>query len=158
MINNKTYHGNPVSSSQNVPPISQYFETYLSLNPKTGYLTFDVYRDSPIKGRVPVPNAKITISKLLGDGYYFSKVIKTNEDGETDPVALPTVSRDLSLTPNEGRVYSVYDVSVEVPGYQRKDIYGVEIFEGITSVQRVKMEQNGETENLQAFRAKIAMK
>ncbi len=62
----------------NESPIAEYFNTYLQLNPAIGYLTFEVFNDSPVRGRVPVPNAKITISKLLGDDYYFSKIISPN--------------------------------------------------------------------------------
>ncbi len=137
MVDHKTYYGLPVSKTQNESPISEYLNTYLSENPKIGYLVFNVFQNSPVRGRIPIPNAKITISKLLEDDYYFSKIIMTNENGETVPVHLPTVSRDLSLKPGEVRVYSTYQASVEAPGYQRQDIFDVEIFEGITAVQNV---------------------
>ena len=68
MIDYKTYQTSTVSVSQNnESPIAEYFNTYLQLNPAIGYLTFEVFNDSPVRGRAPVPNARITISKLLGD-------------------------------------------------------------------------------------------
>lgn len=126
----------------NESPLEEYFNTYLQLNPGIGYLTFEVFYDSPVRGRVPVPNAKITISKLLGDDYYISKVITTDDDGEAEPLPLPTVSREFSQKPGEGRVNTDYRVSIEAPGFLRKDIYDVQIFDGITSVQRVPLQQS----------------
>ena len=158
MTDNKPYHASAVSSAQNnEPPMSEYFNTYLQMNPEIGYLTFEVFNDSPVRGRVPVPNAKITVSKLLGDDYYVSKVVTTDENGETAPLPLPTVSRDLSMRPGEGRVYTTYHVSVEAPGFRRRDIYDVQIFEGITSVQRVPLQQSVQSGSAGAGPARISM-
>ena len=158
MIGFKTYQTSTVSVAQNdESPIAEYFNTYLQLNPAIGYLTFEVFNDSPVRGRVPVPNARITISKLLGDDYYISKIITTNADGETEPLALPTVSREESLKPGEGRVNTDYNVSVEAPGFLRKDIYDVQIFGGITSVQRVPLQQSAPNRSTEAGPAHISM-
>lgn len=119
---------------------SDLLQTYLNENPETGYLTFEVYQESPIQGRLPIPNAKITISKYLGDGFYYSQIITTNQDGETDPIPLPTVSRELSLIPGNARVYATYNASVEAPGFFRNDIYDIQIFDGITAIQRVNLQ------------------
>ena len=119
---------------------SDLLQTYLNENPETGYLTFEVYQESPIQGRLPIPNSKITISKYLGDGFYYSQIITTNQDGETDPIPLPTVSRELSLIPGNARVYATYNASVEAPGFFRNDIYDIQIFDGITAIQRVNLQ------------------
>lgn len=140
MTDNKTYHRS-VKYTQTRPPVSDYFDTFINMNPNTGYLVFEVHEDSPVRGRIPIENAKITISKLLGDGYYFSKIVTTDENGETDPIELPTVSRERSLRPEEeGQVAAGYYASIEAPGYVRQDIYNVEIFDGITSVQHVNLQ------------------
>ena len=123
----------------NKTQFSDLLQTYLNENPEIGYLTFEVYQESPIEGILPVPNARITISKDLGDGFYYSKVITTNQDGETDPIPLPTVSRELSLIPGNARVYATYNVSVEAPDFLRNDIYNIQIFDGITAIQRVNL-------------------
>lgn len=135
-----------IERENNTSSMSDLFTIYLQLNPGRGYLTFEVFNNSPVRGRVPVPNAKITVSKALGDNYYISKMLTTDANGETAPISLPTVSRSLSLQPGESRVFSTYQVSVEAPGFQKKDIYDVQIFDGVTSVQRVplqQIEQNG---------------
>ena len=158
MIDHKTYQTSTVSVAQNnESPIEEYFNTYLQLNPAIGYLTFEVFHDSPVRGRVPVPNARITISKLLGDDYYISKIIRADADGETDTLPLPTVSREVSQKPGEGRVNTDYNVSVEAPGFLRKDIFDVQIFDGITSVQRVPMEQSSASGSGQAGTARLSM-
>ncbi|MDD3168439.1 MAG: carboxypeptidase-like regulatory domain-containing protein [Eubacteriales bacterium] len=140
MIEHKTYHGLTASKAQNESSISEYFNTYLSMNPELGSLVFNVHQNSPVRGRIPVQNARITISKLLGDDFYLSKIIMTDENGETKPVRLPTVGRERSLIPGEVRVYSTYTASVEAPGYQRQDIFDVQIFDGITAVQNVTLQ------------------
>jgi len=158
MIDYKTYQTSTVSVAQNnESPLEEYFNTYLQLNPAIGYLTFEVFHDSPVRGRVPVPNARITISKLLGDDYYISKIIRTDADGETASLPLPTVSREVSQKPGDGRVNTDYHVSVEAPGFLRKDIYDIQIFDGITSVQRVPMQQSAPSGSGQTGTARLSM-
>ena len=36
---------------------------YLEINPKVGYIVFQVYQESPIKGRIPVANARVIVNK-----------------------------------------------------------------------------------------------
>lgn len=139
MTDHNIYHSQAVSKVQNEPPISELFNTFISANPGSGSVVFQVREDSPVRGRVPVANAKITISRLLGNDYYISKIITTNANGESEPVMLPTASRERSLRPGEGRSSMTYRASVEAPGYQRQDIYDIEIFDGITSIQPVIM-------------------
>lgn len=142
MIDYRTYHGSVVSVAQNEDEPHSYFRTFLTENPKIGYLTFDVFEDSPLRGRIPVPNARITVSRDLGGGFYFSKIVVTNENGETESIPLPAVSRDYSLRPGGGQVSTAYQASIEAPGYVRQDIYYIHIFDGITTNQNVPMEPN----------------
>jgi hypothetical protein len=139
MADHNIYHSLAVSKVQTVPPISELFNTFISSNPGSGAVIFQVREDSPVRGRIPVANAKVTISRLLGNDYYISKIITTNANGESEPVMLPTASRERSLRPGEGRSSVSYRASVEAPGYQRQDIYDIEIFDGITSIQAVNM-------------------
>lgn len=143
MTEHKAYRASAVSSAQNnTATMSDYFTSYMQMNPGIGYLTFEVFNNSPLTGRVPVPNAKITVSKLLGDDYYISKILNTDVNGETEPLPLPTVSRSVSLKPGEGRAYATYHASVEAPGFQKQDIYDIQVFEGVTSVQRVPLQRS----------------
>lgn len=139
MFEHNIYRSLDVSKAQIVPPVSEFFNNFISTNPGSGAIVFEVHEDSPVKGRIPIANAKVTISRLLGDDFYLSKIVTSNENGETDPVVLPTASRELSLKPGEGRVFETYRASVEAPGHQRQDIYDIQIFDGITSIQHVNM-------------------
>jgi hypothetical protein len=123
-------------------PVPEYFDTYLEMNPATGYLTFDVYELSPIRGRIPIPNAKITVSKLLGDDYYLSKVMTTGGNGETERLSLRTVSKEPTQRPEERNAFTNYYAAIEAPGYQKKYIYDIQIFEGITTLQQAELVQS----------------
>lgn len=114
-------------------------ENYLSENPKTGYLVFQVFQNSPLGGILPIPNATITICKDMGDDYYISKVIRTNEDGKTDEIAMRTVSANLSQSPDNDKVYATYDAYIEAPDFLPASIEDIPIFEGITSIQPVNL-------------------
>lgn len=123
-------------------PVPEYFDTYLKMNPATGYLTFEVYELSPIRGRIPIPGAKVTVSKLLGDDYYLSKVMTTDENGETERLSLRTVSKDQAQRPGERNGFTNYYASVEAPEYQKKFVYDIRIFEGVTTLQQMELLQN----------------
>lgn len=112
-------------------------EKYLNANPKTGYIKFQVYQDSPLYGRRPIANAKITLCEEIGHGFYVCKVITTDMDGNTEPVAVPTVSAELSQKPDNGNTHSAYDISVEAPGFIQSNTYGIPVYEGVTSIQSV---------------------
>ena len=139
MSGHNIYRSMAVSKAQTVPSLTEFFSSFMSSNPGSGAVVFEVHEDSPVRGRIPVKNARITISRLLGNDYYLSKIVESDANGETDPVVLPTVSRELSLKPGEGRVFETYRASIEAPGYQRQDIYDIQIFDGITSIQHVNM-------------------
>ncbi|NLK37031.1 MAG: hypothetical protein GX299_02985 [Epulopiscium sp.] len=141
MLQNKK--NKDIAASEQVLQDSPFFdllEQYLDEHPKTGYLVFQVTQESPLQGKIPIPNAKITISKNIGGEHYISKVLTTNSDGKTEALALPTVSAELSRTPSDGEVYAKYNATISAPNFVTKDIYDIPIFEGITSIQPVVME------------------
>ncbi len=143
MTDLRTYYtsaGSPAQKSE--APANDNLNTFMQMNPATGFLAFEIFSDSPVTGRLPIPNARITISKRLnGENYFFYRNLTTDASGEATPVSLPTVSREVSLRPGGGRAFATYHVSVEAPGFQRRDVYDVQIFEGITSVLRLPMRQ-----------------
>lgn len=70
----------------NKPAIPDCINAFLSENPRAGAVVFEVHNDDPIRGRIPVPNAKITISKLLHlkqrKGHRRA-VLRSDRDGRT---------------------------------------------------------------------------
>lgn len=96
-----------------------------------GYLVVNVYSDTIAN---PVPNAMVTVSKngvnLITD--------MTNEDGKTPPITLQTVDKSYSLEEqHEVRPYETYDVLVTALGLTPTKIEGVQIFDGVTSIQNI---------------------
>ena len=96
-----------------------------------GYLVVNVYSDTIAN---PVPNAMVTVSKngvnLITD--------MTNEDGKTPPITLQTVDKSYSLEEqHEVRPYETYDVLVTALGLTPTKIAGVQIFDGVTSIQNI---------------------
>lgn len=113
---------------------------YLKDNPKSGYLAFQVLQWSPTEGtKIPIANAKITISKLLDNNYYVSKVLMTDSDGKTQPIALPTVPADFFLEPGSGNPYATYNAIIEAPKFLTAELSDLHVFEDINTFQTIKL-------------------
>ena len=96
-----------------------------------GYLKINVYSGSIAN---PVKNAKILIKK--GDQEIYQTT--TNENGETELISLDTVNKRYSENEQyEVRPYETYNIVVEAIGLIQTTIEGVQIFDGITSIQNV---------------------
>lgn len=98
-----------------------------------GYLVVNVYSDSIAN---PVVGATVTVLK-------DDKVIittKTNQEGKTELITLDTVDKNYSEKEQyQVRPYETYDVMVKALGLTETKIEGVQIFDGITSIQDVYM-------------------
>lgn len=135
--------------SENQPEILELLETYLTTHSKTGNITFKVFQKSPLKGTLPVPNAKITLEKELGENYYISKIFTTGIDGKTETIALPTVSAALSQNPDNKEVNATYSATIEAEGFFPVYIENIPVFEYITTIQPVNMLPDFESEQYQ---------
>lgn len=134
----KSQNSIPLPSSTPVEPtFMELLKSYLDDNQQIGYLIFQVFQHSPLEGILPVPNAKITISKSIGNNYFVSKVLMTDNNGKTDSIPLPTVSATLSTVPTNSKVCSKYNARVEAPNFLTTDIFDICVFENITAVQPV---------------------
>ena len=109
-----------------------------------GYLIVNVYSDTIAN---PIQNARVTVSKNGVD--LITKT--TDEDGKTLPFTLETVDKIYSeKEQHEVRPYETYDVSVTALGLTPTTIEGVQIFDGVTSIQNIYLtsideNQEGET-------------
>lgn len=98
-----------------------------------GYLIVNVYSDTIAN---PIKNATVTVSK---DNKEIATKT-TNEDGKTDPFTLETVDKSFSEeNQKETRPYETYNILVTALGLTPTEIEGVQIFDGITSIQNVYM-------------------
>lgn len=98
-----------------------------------GYLIVKV---STARGAIPLENASVNIrgSEQDASGILFS--LRTNRDGQTEKIALPTPPKAESETPNPSVIpYALYNVDVFKEGYVPLFFQNVPIFPEITSIQ-----------------------
>ena len=96
-----------------------------------GNLVVNVYSDTIAN---PVSNAKVVVSK---DGVDLITEM-TDEDGNTPSISLDTVDKSYSEEEqHEVRPYETYDVAVTALGLTPTKIEGVQIFDGVTSIQNI---------------------
>lgn len=138
-------YGNVCKNENNAS--DNLLDQYLKDNPKTGYLIFQIYQDSPLYGRMPVPNVKVTINGDLGDGTVMTKVFMSNQDGKTEPIPLPTVNGAISLSPEAGKPYSTYNAVLETADFLSVNLSNIPIFDNVTSIQPVSLVPNANTQS-----------
>ncbi len=112
----------------------------------SGFLKVNVYSGSVAN---PVKNAKVEV--LKGENVLFSLV--TDENGQTNTITLPTIDKSYSEEEqHEVRPYETYDLRVSALGLTSTLIEGVQIFDGVTSLQNVYLssidDNEGEEESL----------
>lgn len=110
-----------------------------------GYLKFNVYGDNVAN---PVKNAKVTILKD-GEEIYNTT---TDENGTTPLITLDTVDKIYSEEEQYNvRPYETYDAVVEALGLNKTTVEGIQILDGITSIQDVYLSSidNGENDVVQ---------
>ncbi len=109
-----------------------------------GYLIVNVYSDTIAN---PVKGATVKVKK---DGVDIATET-TDEDGRTPQITLETVDKSYTEEEqHEVRPYETYDVTVTALGLTPTTIEGVQIFDGVTSIQNIYLtsideNQKGET-------------
>ena len=96
-----------------------------------GYLKVNVYSDSIAN---PIKSANVIVLK---DGKEIFKTT-TNEDGQTELISLDTVNKSYSEEEQKRvRPYETYDIVVTALGLTKTKLNGVQIFDGVTSIQDI---------------------
>ncbi len=112
-----------------------------------GYLKVNVYSDTIAN---PVKNATVRVLKGTNE---IARAV-TDENGQTGEITLDTVDKSYSEEEQyEVRPYETYDLEVTALGLTPTTINGVQIFDGVTSIQDVYMtsideNQEGTTEDI----------
>lgn len=101
-----------------------------------GYLTVRVYTST---AQLPVENALVSLSNTSDEGTRSLATRLTDESGRTERIAVSTPDTTESLQPGQGIPYTVVDVTVESPEYERVLIEGLQIFPGIVTQQDVEL-------------------
>lgn len=96
-------------------------------------------------GRIPIANARITISDTGGAGTTVAELV-TDENGMTDAISLDAPPFAYSMAPTDNQPYAEYNVRVSAPGYEERLFSGVQIFSSETAIQFVGMHPMEEEE------------
>ena len=91
-------------------------------------------------GALPLRDAKIRITGADEENREIVYSIRSDIDGISEVISLPTPEKALSLAPGAtASSYAVYDIAVSSEGYYTKRIYNVPVFEGTETILPVNM-------------------
>lgn len=133
------------------PPeqVFQTFDEFMRANPRQGSVQFRTYT---ARNALPVPGAKITVTKVIGGKPHTFYTLTTDISGQTEEVILPAPPVALSQKPDCGvQPYALYDADITAEGFHPVSVRGLPVFEGILSVQRAAMipgANGGESETI----------
>ena len=90
---------------------------------------------------LPIEGATVTVSRVvdLQGNRDMMAVHITDENGKTPPITLPTPPLYLSENPGYAHPYSEYTVDVKKKGYFENNVRGIQMFDGITTVEPVNL-------------------
>ena len=110
--------------------------------PKDTSVGYLVVRVSTARGAIPLENAAVNIrgGDAAESGILFS--LRTDRDGKTAPVALPTPDLSASESPGTEIPYAVYHIDVFKDGYAPLFFHNVPVFPSVISVQPAVMVPN----------------
>ncbi len=117
------------------PPLVSYAE-FLEDNPKSGSLKVQAYTG---RQTAPIGGVTIIVSKTFTDGERVFYSLVTDENGIVDGILLPAPSKTLAEQPSSTPPYAEYSVTAIHPGFHQEVYYNVPIFEGIKSIQPVRL-------------------
>lgn len=140
----------PVNSRDDVKPLVQTenddfkgyvpepeynnLDEFMKANPRQGSLRFRTYT---ARNALPVPNANISVTKMIGGRRHIFYNLTTDSSGQTEEVILPAPSDVYSQTADSGiQPFSLYDADIAADGYAPIAVRNLPVFEGILSVQR----------------------
>ena len=104
-----------------------------------GRLVVRVYAS---RAELPVVDATVVVTQR-GDGgkYKLLSVQATDSSGMTQPITIPTPSLGASTHPgSQVPPFAVCDVWAEHPGYAMLLVEGVQIFDGVETLQDMELE------------------
>lgn len=102
------------------------------LTDSVGYLQVKV---STAQGAIPLADASVNIRGSTPETSGVLRALRTNRDGQTEKIALPTPPIANSEAPGGALPYAVYHVDVIKEGYLPLSVQNVPIFPSILSIQ-----------------------
>ena len=116
------------------------YKTFSEENPSTGVLKVQVFTADQA---IPIANAEIFITKVIGedDVLFFSG--KTNSSGIIDNIILPAPIGDVDFENFEIPKYTTYNLVVNSEDYKKVKQYTVSMFGDVKVLQYVKINSSG---------------
>ena len=91
----------------------------------------------------PLANAKIEVAST-GNPNIVLEEITTDENGQTETIALPSPPLEYSMEPSDNQPYSEYNLKVSAEGFDERIITGVQIYSGENGVQSITLQPRPE--------------
>ena len=101
-------------------------------NDSMGYLIVKV---STARGAIPLEGASVIVRGGDADSSGVLYSMRTNRDGQTERIPLPTPPRSESQSPGYPKPYATYGIDVFREGYVPLSFENVPIFPSIVSIQ-----------------------
>lgn len=118
----------------------------------TGY-GYMIVRVTTARGAIPVEGAIVTVynydPEFEGGRGDIIAVSSSGKSGLTEKFSLPAPSRERSMSPDGGKPFETYNLSVFAQGYYTQNYTGVPIFEGIVAIQNaylIPLPENGQSD------------
>ena len=106
----------------------------------TGFLTV---RISTSDAELPIQDATVTVTQDTPGGVDLLAVRITDRSGVVPNIAIATPALSESLSPGDPTPYTVVDITVDHPGYDRALIENVQLFAGVQSQQNIALIPQG---------------
>ena len=112
----------------------------------TGTLAVRVYTS---RARLPVEGATVVVTQKGENGkYQLLSVQATDQSGQVKPITIPTPALGESTHPGSSSPpYAVCDVWAEHPGFAMLLVEGVQIFDGVDTLQEMELAPLSEGES-----------
>lgn len=99
--------------------------------PDIGYFRANI---TSLEDSRPISGATIRISDINNPDNILEE-ITTDASGQSETISLGAPPLEYSMVPESNQPYSVYNIQIEAPGYEPKEISGAEILSGETALQ-----------------------
>jgi hypothetical protein len=104
---------------------------------KTGTM---IIKTLTASGALPIEGTVVRVIGAEEENRFVEYSILTDIDGSTKILTLPAPDREYSESPGaKESPYAIYNIEVSAPGYYTKRIYSVAVFDGIETIQDVRM-------------------
>ncbi|MCD8396790.1 MAG: peptidoglycan-binding protein [Lachnospiraceae bacterium] len=89
---------------------------------------------------LPLSDAVVEVS-FTGDPNSTIEEVRTDQNGQTEPLTLAAPPVEYSLEPSEEQPYAEYTIRISAPGYETVTVSGAEVFGSQLSLQNVTLRQ-----------------